>query len=78
MGYAVEVPDPVVVLLRVAALASDATLVRVAEGRWAIRGDPTEGALIVAAAKAGIGEERSRGPVPAHGGDPVQLGAEDG
>jgi Ca2+-transporting ATPase len=51
-GVAVEVPAPVIVLLRVAALASDATLVRDAEGRWAIRGDPTEGALIVAAAKA--------------------------
>jgi Ca2+-transporting ATPase len=38
----------------VAALASDATLVRDAEGRWAIRGDPTEGALIVAAAKVGL------------------------
>ena len=53
-GAAGEVPEPVVVLLRVAALASDATLVRVAEGRWAIRGDPTEGALIVAAAKVGL------------------------
>jgi len=53
-GVAVEVPDPVVVLLRVAALASDARLVRDAGGRWAIRGDPTEGALIVAAAKAGL------------------------
>ena len=51
-GVAVEVPAPVIVLLRVAALASDATLVRDADGRWAIRGDPTEGALVVAAAKA--------------------------
>jgi len=53
-GVAVEVPDPVVVLLRVAALASDATLVLDAGGRWVIRGDPTEGALIVAAAKVGL------------------------
>ncbi|MGB5167624.1 MAG: cation-translocating P-type ATPase [Acidimicrobiia bacterium] len=53
-GVAVEAPEPVVVLLRVAALASDARLVRDAGGRWAIRGDPTEGALIVAAAKAGL------------------------
>jgi len=40
-------------LLRGAALVSDAGLVQV-EGRWDIKGDPTEGALVVAAAKAGL------------------------
>ncbi len=36
-------------------LSSDATLVRDGQsGRWHIKGDPTEGALVVAAAKAGI------------------------
>jgi Ca2+-transporting ATPase len=41
--------------LRAAALASDAQLVHdEAEGQWSVRGDPTEGALIVAAAKAGL------------------------
>jgi P-type Ca2+ transporter type 2C len=41
--------------LRAAALASDAQIVRdEAEGQWRVRGDPTEGALIVAAAKAGL------------------------
>ncbi len=40
-------------LLRAATLASDAYLVK--EGnRWKIKGDPTEGALVVAAAKAGL------------------------
>ena len=53
-GIAVEAPDPVVDLLRTAALASDATLVRDADSRWVIRGDPTEGALVVAAAKLGM------------------------
>jgi Ca2+-transporting ATPase len=53
-GIAVEAPDPVVDLLRTAALASDATLVRDAAGRWVIRGDPTEGALVAAAAKLGM------------------------
>ncbi len=53
-GIAVAVPGPVVDLLRAAALASDATLVPDAEGRWVIRGDPTEGALVVAAAKVGL------------------------
>jgi len=42
-------------LLEAAALASDAHLVRdAARGTWAIKGDPTEGALVVAAAKAGL------------------------
>jgi Ca2+-transporting ATPase len=42
-------------LLRAAALVSDAHLVRdEAHGGWHIKGDPTEGALIVAAAKAGL------------------------
>ncbi len=40
-------------LLQGAALASDARLVQV-NGRWDIKGDPTEGALVVAAAKAGL------------------------
>jgi Ca2+-transporting ATPase len=40
-------------LLRAAALASDAQVAQV-DGRWAVKGDPTEGALVVAAAKAGI------------------------
>lgn len=40
-------------LLRAAALASDARLIQV-DGRWDIKGDPTEGAMVVAAAKAGL------------------------
>ncbi len=46
---------PVHELLHAAALASDAQIVKgEQEGSWAIRGDPTEGALVVAAAKAGL------------------------
>ena len=41
--------------LRAAALANDATLVA-SDGRWRVQGDPTEGALIVAARKFGITE----------------------
>jgi Ca2+-transporting ATPase len=37
-----------------AALASDTRMVHDSEGRWGIKGDPTEGALVVAAAKAGL------------------------
>jgi Ca2+-transporting ATPase len=48
--------------LRAGALANDAALVQ-REGRWAMQGDPTEGALIVAAAKLGTNL--------AHGGAPL-------
>ena len=42
-------------LLRAAALVSDAHLVRDKEhGGWDVKGDPTEGAMIVAAAKVGL------------------------
>jgi Ca2+-transporting ATPase len=49
----VQVPSAVLDALRAGVLASDARLVTV-EGRWQIEGDPTEGALVVAAAKAAI------------------------
>jgi len=45
---------PAMTLLRAAALASDAAVLRTEEGRWRIQGDPTEGALVVAAIKAGL------------------------
>ena len=46
---------PVRELLRAAALASDAQIVKGEhDDAWDIRGDPTEGALVVAAAKAGL------------------------
>lgn len=48
-----KVKDYLADLLRGSALVSDARLVQ-AEGRWDIKGDPTEGALVVAAAKAGF------------------------
>ncbi len=41
--------------LRAAALANDATLSN-RDGRWLVQGDPTEGALVVAARKLGIAE----------------------
>jgi Ca2+-transporting ATPase len=42
-------------ILQGAALANDAALVN-SEGRWLVQGDPTEGALIVAARKFGVAE----------------------
>jgi P-type Ca2+ transporter type 2C len=44
-------------LLGAAALANDATLTK-REGRWMVQGDPTEGALVVAARKLGIDEAK--------------------
>jgi Ca2+-transporting ATPase len=52
-GQPVEPPEILKLLLRAAALTSDARLSR-DEGRWQIKGDPTEGALVVLAAKAGL------------------------
>jgi Ca2+-transporting ATPase len=41
-------------LLQAGVLCSDAELKQQANGRWEVLGDPTEGALVVVAAKAGI------------------------
>ena len=63
-GKKVEATGPLAVLLQAAALASDARLAKVEREEpedgaggsfhWRIKGDPTEGALVVAAAKAGL------------------------
>lgn len=54
-GSTAESFPPMRSLLQAATLASDAHLVsNGAEGHWDIKGDPTEGALVVAAAKAGL------------------------
>jgi P-type Ca2+ transporter type 2C len=54
-GSPVELSEALVETLRAAVLASDAQLVRSeTNDEWQVRGDPTEAALIVAAAKAGL------------------------
>lgn len=54
-GTEVEPSEPILVPLRAAALSSDARLERNEAGdKWEIKGDPTEGALVVVAAKAGL------------------------
>ncbi|MFO1398946.1 MAG: cation-translocating P-type ATPase [Burkholderiales bacterium] len=53
-GRAVAPSTQVQALLRAAVLASDAQLLREEDGRHVVQGDPTEGALVVAAAKAGL------------------------
>jgi Ca2+-transporting ATPase len=52
-GRVIDAPAPLRDLLRAAVLASDARLVTL-DGRWKVEGDPTEGALLVAAMKAGL------------------------
>jgi Ca2+-transporting ATPase len=65
-GYAPQgqltpsVDDPSLQTLLIAGvLCSDATLYE-NDGKWAVKGDPTEGALSVLAAKAGLSEQESR------------------
>ena len=54
-GSSVEATDLLKQLLSAAALASDAHIVHgETDKRWHVKGDPTEGALVVAAAKAGL------------------------
>jgi Ca2+-transporting ATPase len=54
-GDTIQPSEPLRLLLRAAALASDAHIFQHEEdGRWHVRGDPTEGALVVAADKAGL------------------------
>jgi Ca2+-transporting ATPase len=52
-GKRVDPSEDLIFLLRAATLASDAQLVQ-ENGRSKIKGDPTEGALVVAAAKSGL------------------------
>ena len=52
-GRSVEPPSNLRELLRACVLASDAQLVS-RDGRWHVEGDPTEGALVVAARKVGF------------------------
>ena len=53
-GTPSEPPPTLRQMLTAAVLASDTHLVQTESGAWDIKGDPTEGALIVAAAKAGL------------------------
>ncbi len=54
-GKVITPSETVMSLLRGAALASDADILQhEVDQRWDVKGDPTEGALVVAAAKAGL------------------------
>jgi Ca2+-transporting ATPase len=53
-GLAAAPDGPLQAFLQAGLLASDARIVRGEDGLWRVKGDPTEGALVVAAAKAGL------------------------
>ncbi|NTU97124.1 MAG: cation-translocating P-type ATPase [Chlorobiaceae bacterium] len=53
-----ELPVTLRELLLAGVLCNDARLKKNGEGKWSITGDPTEGALLVAARKAGLDELR--------------------
>ncbi|WP_404297745.1 cation-transporting P-type ATPase [Halomonas sp.] len=57
--------------LKVGVLCNDAELAE-EEGRWRIHGDPTEGALVVAAAKAGLTTEKLRDDHSRHDAIPFE------
>ena len=64
-GGSPTAPTPALRQLLIAStLASDTRMVRQPGGGWDIKGDPTEGALVVAAAKAGIQKEAFDGAYP--------------
>jgi Ca2+-transporting ATPase len=50
-------------LLKAATLCNDSKLEK-AEGRWTVKGDPTEGALVVVAAKAGLWKDEAEKKEP--------------
>jgi Ca2+-transporting ATPase len=50
-------------LLKGGILCNDASLLE-EEGKWSIKGDPTEAALVVLAAKAGLGQDETRQQFP--------------
>lgn len=60
-------------LLEIAALTNDAELVR-EDGRWAVEGDPTEGALLAAAGKAGLDRAALEAERPRHAEVPFDGG----
>jgi Ca2+-transporting ATPase len=64
-GAIVEATEAVMRLLRAGVLASDAHIVYgETEKRWHVKGDPTEAALVVAAAKAGLKKADLDGSYP--------------
>ena len=60
--------------LKAGLLCNDSLLLE-KEGRWAIQGDPTEGALLVSAVKAGLDMTTARNSIASHRCNPVRVTA---
>jgi Ca2+-transporting ATPase len=57
-GKKVTLNESLKTILKIAVLCNDSALEQdIQTGKWIIRGDPTEGALVVAAQKAGVSQE---------------------
>lgn len=64
-GRTIEPSPPLKLLMQAATLASDTNIVQNgADGRWHVKGDPTEGALVVIAAKAGLNKAELEAQFP--------------
>jgi Ca2+-transporting ATPase len=63
MPFAPEQDPALQILLRIGVLCNDTSLTSV-DGIWGIKGDPTEGALVVAAAKAGLWQKELNSQFP--------------
>ena len=73
-GALIDPSNPLKMLLQTGLLASDASLYKDVEStQWRIKGDPTEGALVVAAAKAGLYKEISMNYIPGSMKSPSAL-----
>jgi len=59
----IEPNNDLLMLMKAAALCNDATLDREA-GKWSVKGDPTEGALLTVAGKTGIWKEEQEQDAP--------------
>ncbi len=68
-----ELPEDMLDLLVKSALCNDATLNH-DNDEWTITGDPTEAALLVAAAKAGLGADGGQRSIPPARRDSLYLG----
>lgn len=56
-GKVYSLTDHLKILLQAGALSSDARLTKTSSGVWDLKGDPTEGALVTVAEKAGLQKE---------------------
>ena len=72
-GALIDPSNPLKMLLQTGLLASDAVFTKMWSTQWKIKGDPHQGALVVAAAKAGLYKEDLNELYPRIDEIPLQL-----